>query len=278
MAVQPHPDSLLGCLAALPDPRRRQGRRYPLPAILGLVLMGMLHGRDSLRGGWVWARQHWGLLWRPLGGRSPHFPAYNTVRTLLLALDSDDVDRRLRPWLERFLDHPLGGVSADGKVLRGSKRDELPALHVVSLVAHDCASILAQRQALDGDELAALLALLSEVPLAGRTISMDAGLLTSAVTEAITAQQGEYIGMVKGNNPEVLAVLDEWVAAEVLSPYGGNGSAPARSRDPDCATATETVSIRPAAGIASAPRTGCPDGGKVARAAGDPRTVGGESR
>jgi hypothetical protein len=40
MAVQPHPDSLLGCLAALPDPRRRQGRRYPLPAILGLVLMG----------------------------------------------------------------------------------------------------------------------------------------------------------------------------------------------------------------------------------------------
>ena len=60
MAVQAHPDSLLGCLAALPDPRRRQGRRYPLSAILGLVLMGMLHGRDSLRGGWVWARQHWG--------------------------------------------------------------------------------------------------------------------------------------------------------------------------------------------------------------------------
>jgi hypothetical protein len=180
----------------------------------------MLHGRDSLRGGWVWARQHWGLLWRPLGGHSPHFPAYNTVRNLLLALSADDVDHRLRPWLERFLDHPLGGVSADGKVLRGSKRDELPALHVVSLVTHDCASILAQRQAPDGDEVAALLALLTEVPLAGRTISMDAGLLTAAVTQTITQQQGEYIGMVKGNNPEVVAVLDEWVAADVLSPLG----------------------------------------------------------
>jgi len=118
MAVQPHPDSLLGCLAALPDPRRRQGRRDPLPAILGLVLMGMLHGCDSLRGGWVWARQHWSLLWRPLGGRSPHFPAYNTVRTLLEALDADDVDRRPRPWLSRFLDHPLGGISADGPPCR----------------------------------------------------------------------------------------------------------------------------------------------------------------
>lgn len=240
MAVQPHPDSLLGCLAALPDPRRRQGRRYPLPAILGLVLMGMLHGRDSLRGSWVWAREHWSLLWRPLGGRSPHFPAYNTVRTLLLELDADDVDRQLRPWLERFLDHPLGGLSADGKVLRGSKRDQLPALHVVSLVTHDSASILAQRQATDGDEVAALLALLTEVSVVGRTISMDAGLLSGTVTQTIKEQEGDYIGMVKGNNPEVLAVLDEWVAAEVLSPFGGNGSGTARSRSPDCATTAET--------------------------------------
>ena len=61
------------------------------------------------------------------------------------------MDRRLRPWRERLLAHPLGGVSAAGKVLRGSKRDELPALQVVRLVAHDCASILAQRQAADGD-------------------------------------------------------------------------------------------------------------------------------
>ena len=65
MALQPHPDSLLGALAALPDPRRRKGRRYPLAALLGLVLLGMLHGRDSLRGAWVWANQRWGLLWRP---------------------------------------------------------------------------------------------------------------------------------------------------------------------------------------------------------------------
>lgn len=229
MAVQPHPDSFLGCLAALPDPRRRQGRRYPLATILGLVLLGMLHGRDSLRGGWMWARQHWGVLWHPLGGHSPHFPAYNTIRTLLLSLDPDAVDRRLQPWLERFLDQPLGGVSADGKVLRGSKRDGLPALHVVSLVAHECASILAQRQAPDGDEVAALLTLLTEVPLAGRTISLDAGLLTSAVTQTITAYAGDYIGTVKGNHPEVLEVLNEWVAATVLFPLSGNDRTAARA-------------------------------------------------
>jgi hypothetical protein len=221
MALIAHPDSLLGRLAALPDPRQRKGRRYPLAPILGLVLLGMLHGRDSLRGAWVWAQQHWGVLWRPLGARSPHFPAYNTVRDVLLSLSADDVDRHLHPWLEQFLDQPLGGLSADGKVLRGSKRDDAPALQMVSLVAHECATILAQREALGGDEVAALLVLLREVPLKGRTVTMDAGLLHAQATVTIRLQQGDYAGVVKGNQPEVQAVLDDWVAAAVLSPPGG---------------------------------------------------------
>src|SRR6266496_6133352 len=185
MAVQPHPDSLLGRLAALPDPRVRKGRRYPLAALVGLVLLGMLHGRDSLRSAWVWAGQRWGVLWRPLGAHSPQFPSYNTARDLLARLSGDDADRRLRPWLEQFLDHPLGGVSADGKVLRGSKRDGALALHLVALVAHEGATVLAQREAVGGDEVAALLALLTEVPLGGRTVSMDAGLLNAQVTQTI---------------------------------------------------------------------------------------------
>jgi hypothetical protein len=81
MALVAHPDSLLGRLGARADPRQRKGRRYPLTRIL--ILLGKLQGRDSLHGAWVWAQQHWGVLWRPLGARSPHFPAYNTVHDVL---------------------------------------------------------------------------------------------------------------------------------------------------------------------------------------------------
>ena len=59
-----HPERLLAQLQALPDPRRRQGRMYPLPALLGMLLLGVLHGRDSLRGAWVWASYHWPHVWR----------------------------------------------------------------------------------------------------------------------------------------------------------------------------------------------------------------------
>lgn len=241
MALVSHPDSLLGRLSTLPDPRRREGRRYPLAALLALILLGMLHGRDSLRGAWVWARLHWGLLWRPLGARSPHFPSYNTLRNLLASLDADDLDRRLRPWLEQFLDRPLGGVSADGKVLRGSKRADRAALHLVALVAHECASVLAQREAQGGDEVAALLLLLSEVPLNGRTISMDAGLLNAPVTQMITKQHGDYVGSVKGNQEEVKTLLDEWIAPAVLSPPSGHGGTTAGIRGRDRAAAPQTA-------------------------------------
>jgi hypothetical protein len=189
----------------------------------------MLHGRDSLRGAWVWAAQRWGVLWQPLGAHSPQFPSYNTVRDLLARLDVDDANRLLRPWLEQFLDHPLGGISADGKVLRGSKRDGALALHLVSLVSHDQASVLAQREAVGGDEIAALLVLLSEVPLLGRTVSMDAGLLNAQVTQTISQQHGDYVGSVKGNQPELRSLMDAWIAEAVLSPPS-RSSSPAAGR------------------------------------------------
>jgi predicted transposase YbfD/YdcC len=105
--------------------------------------------------------------------------------------------------------------------LRDSKRDGAAALHVVSLVAHEGATILAQRETLDGDEVAALLFLLSEVLLKGRIISMDAGLLNAQVTQTIQEAHGDYVGSVKGNQAEVLSLLDEWVAEAVLSPSAG---------------------------------------------------------
>jgi hypothetical protein len=46
-------EPLLTSLQQLSDPRRPQGRRYPLPALLGLVLLGTLYGQSSLRGIWV---------------------------------------------------------------------------------------------------------------------------------------------------------------------------------------------------------------------------------
>ncbi len=136
------PASLLGRLHTLPDPRRRQGWRYPLAAVLGMLILAALHGETSLRGMWVWARQHWAEVWWPLGFGSPHFPALTTIWNLLGALDADGVDCIVSAWLSELLGPPVGGVSADGKVLRGSRRADMPGIWLVALGRHDVGSVI----------------------------------------------------------------------------------------------------------------------------------------
>jgi DDE family transposase len=220
-------DSLLGRLHTLPDPRRRQGRRYPLPALLGLLVLAALHGETSLRGMWLWARQHWNEVWWPLGFGSPHFPALTTIWNLLGVVDADAVDRIVSAWLAEVLGQPVGGVSADGKVLRGSRRDELPGMWLVALARHDVGSVMRQRQVVPGShELPTLLALLRDVPLHDQIVTLDAGLLCADTTQVVRTQHGDYLGVVKRNQADIKAAVDDWISEQLLSPSAGSTSCP----------------------------------------------------
>lgn len=258
MGTEYSPDSLLAWLTKIADPRRREGRRYGLAPLLGLVVLGALHGHDSLRGIWVWARYHWRDLWEPLGFGSPHFPAYNTVRDLLARLDADEVDRIVRVWLEQVVGHPIRGVSADGKVLRGSRRVTLPGLAVVGLVGHELKVVLAQAVVPPGgSELQTLLRLLREVPLTGRVVTLDAGLMSAETTQVITEGEGDYLGVVKGNHGEVKWAVDEWVAEDIF---------PLSAAPSDAASARRRTSQ--ATGDLAAPCARRPNRRKIARTPG----------
>lgn len=212
-------DSLLGRLHTLPDPRRRQGRRYPLASLLGLLVLAALHGETSLRGMWLWSRNHWHEVWWPLGFGSPHFPALTTIWNLLGTLDADAVDRIVSAWLGDLLGQPVGGVSADGKVLRGSRRADVPGVWLVALARHDLGSVVHQRQVATGShELPTLLTLLRQVPLNDQVVTLDAGLLGADTTQVIRAQQGHYLGVVKGNQADIKTAVDDWIAEQVFSP------------------------------------------------------------
>lgn len=112
-------------------------------------------------------------------------------------------------------------MSADGKVLRGRRRAETAPIWLVSVARQDVGAVLRQRHVPDGGhELAALLALLRETPLNGQVITLDAGLLCAETTHVIRAQQGEYLGVVKGNQADIKAALDDWLTDSAFSPSG----------------------------------------------------------
>jgi hypothetical protein len=168
---------------------------------------------------WLWSRQQWDEVWWPLGFGSPHFPALTTIWNLLGALDADVVDHIVSDWLHDWLGHPVGGLSADGKVLRGSRRADVPGVWLVALARHDFGSVVHQRQVQPGShELPTLLALLRDVPFDDHGVTLDAGLLCAETTRVVWAQQGDYLGVVKGNQVEIKTAMDDWIAEQVLSP------------------------------------------------------------
>jgi hypothetical protein len=222
-----HPESLLARLRTLPDPRRRQGRRYPLAALLGMLLLAAMHGETSVRGMWLWGCARWDTLWEPLGFWTPQRPpTLTTVWGLLARLDAVALDALLSAWSSGGVRAADRALSIDGKWLRGSRRAGQPARKVVEVVSHQRAVVLGQREAPRGDELTAALALLREVPLAERVVTMDAGLLQRSVLELLVAHGGAYLGVLKANQPGVAEAVTTWLETELSPPDAGAAAGP----------------------------------------------------
>ena len=188
MVAESERRTLLECLAQVPDPRGRQGRRYQLYSILAGLILASLHGETSLRGMWIWMNEHFELLEEPLGfwdvGR---IPVLEAIRTLLQELDEVAFLEMVNVWLGAWSETER--ISIDGKVLRGSKRGNKPALAVITAASQQMGLVLEQR-GVGEDETGAALALLDALPLEGKLVTMDAGLLHRSVAERIVEKGG----------------------------------------------------------------------------------------
>jgi hypothetical protein len=220
-------ESLWDRLGTIPDPRSRQGRRYPLRGLLGILVLGALQGEGSLRGMWLWGCAHWREMALPLGFLgNPHPPVYGTVWYLLSALDADALDKAFQGWVQSWSAGRVHAVSVDGKVLRGSQRrnPSQAALEVVTAVSQELKVVLGQQGVGAGGQVAATIKLLQTIPLAGKVVVADAGLLCRSVVDTVVDGGGDYLGVVKGNEPGMKEALDEWITPLISPPGAGTPS------------------------------------------------------
>ena len=195
--------SIMERLKEVHDPRRREGKRYNMRGLLGMLLLGAVHGEESLRGMWLWGCNAWERIAEPLdmwGTAGP--PSYGTVWGLLARIDATELGKAL--WAEEAgqeagqeASQKTGQVSRcrlDGKTLRGSKRRVQTALEVVMLAGHDCRTVLGEQAEVEGDLDEAAISLLKRMPLAGKLVSMDAGLLHRDSVKVIEKKGGPTSG------------------------------------------------------------------------------------
>src|SRR3954471_22347161 len=171
---------LLAAWQEIPDPRRRQGRRYGLAHLLLFSVLAVLAGATSYRRIRLSVGVHRERLDATFGARFRRPPAVDTLRALLHALDPAELEAAFR----RHAQH-LGAATAapgrrvvalDGKTVRGSfdHLDDQAAAQVLSAFASEAALILAHQEIAEGDEVAAAQALIRQLGLSGVLFTADA--------------------------------------------------------------------------------------------------------
>src|SRR5215213_6484966 len=101
---------LLAALEGIPDPRRRQGRRYPLAPLLLFSVLAVLAGATSYRGILTFIGVHRERLNAVSGTRLRRAPAVNTLRDLFLALEPAALEAAFRGHARAL----AGGAPASG--------------------------------------------------------------------------------------------------------------------------------------------------------------------
>ena len=210
-----HPRPLIEVFAALPDFRQPRGKRHPLTAIFALACCAMLCGYRSYSAIAEWGRNYGVRIAQALGfTHAP--PCAATLHTIFRHVNRDEFEAHLGAWadsvvgsLPRAPEMPEVAIALDGKTLRGSKKQGAPGTHLLSALAHHVGVTLAQYAVDDKtNEITAVESLLCQLVLEGRIVTMDALLTQRHVAQTIMDKGGDYVMIVKDNQPQLRADIE----------------------------------------------------------------------
>ncbi len=125
--------------ADIPDPRRRQGLRHPLPAVLAIAAGAVLCGMRGYKAIAQWAnslspRARERFRCRRRGGRYP-VPCEFIIRDVLIRVDPVALDRALQRWNAAY-GRDDESLAIDGKTMCNAIDEEGHRTHVMGVVGH----------------------------------------------------------------------------------------------------------------------------------------------
>jgi predicted transposase YbfD/YdcC len=254
-------------LEALPDPRSRQGRIYPLACLVAIALCAFTAaGNDRLTavGQWIKRASQADLArlrapWDPMAGRY-RVPDEKTIRVVLDRLDPRALARALlgpRPDSRRGGGRPpasvrgyrarraarqaqelarsrLRAVAVDGKTSRGARRADGTRVHLLGAAEHGGRLLDHLEVDVKHNETSHFTELLGPADLEGAVVTFDALHTVRANLDwLVTQKNAQYIAVVKRNQPllhaQVRALPWRQVPAGSATRERGHGRAETRT-------------------------------------------------
>jgi predicted transposase YbfD/YdcC len=210
-----YPRPLIEVFAMIPDFRKPRGKRHPLGAIFALACCAMLCGARSYSAIAEWGRNYGTRIAQALGFTHAT-PCAATLHTIFRHVDRDAFETSLGAWADSVVgslpaapETPEPAVALDGKTLRGSKNQGAPGTHLLSALAHQVGVTLTQCAVDDKtNEITAVETILEQLVLEGRIATMDALLTQRRVAQTIVDKGGDYVMIVKENQPQLRADVE----------------------------------------------------------------------
>ena len=209
-----HLQSLAQALRQVPDPRTRDGRQYPLWAILTVLTLGLLLGRkhlsEMMRDGQRLSqaqRRQIGFRQRR-GTQFIGTPCYNVYREVLGRIDLSILAQVLTGWLSAHRDRLPATLAYDGKTIR----DRLGLIVTLLDIDQGVPVAVAAQPKGKGHEMTCARALLAsaQVPLENVTVIADSLHTNAENAHQIVSQKGgDYIAALTDNQPTLHALAHQ---------------------------------------------------------------------
>jgi predicted transposase YbfD/YdcC len=212
-------NSLYAFLLKLRDPRKRRGIRYQLAIVLCLFILAKLCGQNKPYGiaDWVQARRE--LLIQALGLQYERLPHHSTYRRILEnVVDADELEQLFHDFITQ--DPQVGQsvvIAIDGKTLRGTISAEDPfGLHLLAAYLPGEGLVLMQ-MVVEKDkenEITVAPKLLKALDLRQKIVVADAMHTQRNLSTQIVDAGGEYVWIVKDNQPTTRQAIEQLFAPE----------------------------------------------------------------
>lgn len=229
------------------DPRRKQGKRFSITSILLLAMAAILSNHVSELAIAEWGAGQSDEVKKALGFANGVTPHQSTIHRLFRKLSAEEVEvafRRIFLHIFHKEEEPRGAnaVAIDGKAQRGRLKFEEKhgyPVHAVSLVDHQTGIVLTQGHVEKTDvapggeptdvaptsqfteeqeqeqheakkqksELAVASRLIHHIDWKGRVLTGDALYCQRCLCDALRQAGGDYLFLVKGNQPQLLEDL-----------------------------------------------------------------------
>ena len=219
--------SLMAHLAQIKDTRKPRGVRYSLVTILVVMILAKLSGEDKPYGIADWAQMRSEWLIEALSLEYPHMPHHTTYRRILSeVIDIHELESVVGEYLQTL---PKDGqevvLCIDGKTLRGTITSDDPfGLHLLAAWLPEEGIVLMQMEVEKEKENEITVApkVLKVLDLRNKVVVGDAMHTQRELSAQIVKAEGDYVWIVKDNQPNTRQAIEQLFAPEKPMPGLGN--------------------------------------------------------